>query len=97
MLKTVVFGTTGIVGQQFLVALQHHPWMKITALAVSERSVGRTYKDPITEEKTGASRWYCNEHDPSDLMTIPVKSRRYGPRQRGARLFSDGVRAGKIS
>ncbi|GAI55480.1 unnamed protein product, partial [marine sediment metagenome] len=40
-----IVGATGIVGQQFLVALKNHPWIEIAALAASERSAGRSYKE----------------------------------------------------
>ncbi|MCK4262501.1 MAG: hypothetical protein KAW95_00520, partial [Dehalococcoidia bacterium] len=45
VLRAAIVGATGIVGQQFLVALQGHPWIKTTALAASERSAGRSYKE----------------------------------------------------
>ena len=33
VLKAAVVGATGIVGQQFVLALQQHPWFRIEALA----------------------------------------------------------------
>ena len=41
MVKAAIVGATGIVGQQFIVALKNHPWIKIAALAASERSAGQ--------------------------------------------------------
>ncbi len=38
-----VLGATGAVGQRFIQLLENHPWFEITALAASERSVGRRY------------------------------------------------------
>lgn len=72
MIKAAIVGATGIVGQQFIVALQGHPWIKITTLAASERSAGKTYKDSITDPKTGAFRWYCDEQCDPDVLDLPV-------------------------
>jgi aspartate-semialdehyde dehydrogenase len=58
--KAAVIGATGVAGQQFLVALVDHPWFEVTALAASERSAGKTYRDAITDGD-GAFRWYCQE------------------------------------
>ena len=37
-LKAGIVGATGIAGQQFVVALQNHPWFQIARLAASVRS-----------------------------------------------------------
>lgn len=58
--KAAVIGATGVAGQQFLAALSNHPWFEVTALAASERSAGKAYKDAITDAN-GAFRWYCQE------------------------------------
>ena len=51
-LKTAIVGATGVIGQQFVVALQDHPWFEISTLAASKRSAGKSYleaiKDPVT-------------------------------------------------
>jgi aspartate-semialdehyde dehydrogenase len=39
-----VLGATGVVGQQFVSRLARHPWFRLTWLAASERSEGKTYK-----------------------------------------------------
>ena len=36
--RCAVVGATGIAGQQFLVALDRHPWFDVVMLAASERS-----------------------------------------------------------
>jgi aspartate-semialdehyde dehydrogenase len=38
-----VIGATGMVGQQFIARLAHHPWFEVTWLAASERSEGKRY------------------------------------------------------
>lgn len=37
-----ILGATGTVGQKFIELLENHPWFEITALAASDRSVGKT-------------------------------------------------------
>ena len=74
MIKAAVVGATGIVGQQFIVALQSHPWIKVTALAASERSAGKVYKESITDPKTGAFRWYCDEPCDPEVAGLPVQN-----------------------
>ena len=58
--KVAVIGATGVAGQQFLASLSGHPYFEVTALAASERSAGKLYKDAITDAH-GAFRWYCQE------------------------------------
>jgi aspartate-semialdehyde dehydrogenase len=40
-----------MVGQRFLALLEEHPWFKVTTLAASAKSAGKTYKDAV------AGRW----------------------------------------
>jgi aspartate-semialdehyde dehydrogenase len=72
VVKAGIVGATGIVGQQFIVALKGHPWIEIAALAASERSAGRSYREAITDAHTGALRWFCHEPPVEDVMAIPV-------------------------
>jgi len=72
MVRAGIVGATGIVGQQFLVALKGHPWIQITALAASERSAGRSYKEAITDAQSGALRWFCQEPPVEEVMSMPV-------------------------
>lgn len=58
--KVAVIGATGVAGQQFLASLPGHPMFEVVALAASERSAGKSYKDAITDA-AGAFRWYCQE------------------------------------
>ncbi len=39
-----ILGATGVVGQQFVARLAHHPWFRPRWLAASERSEGRAYR-----------------------------------------------------
>ncbi len=74
MLEAGIVGATGIVGQQFLVALKGHPWIQVAALAASEKSAGRTYREAITDPQTGALRWYCQEPPVEEVMGMPVQN-----------------------
>ena len=44
-LRVGILGATGAVGQQFLSLLENHPWFQVTAIAASERSVGKTFRE----------------------------------------------------
>ena len=74
MIKAGIVGATGIVGQQFLVALKGHPWIEIAALAASERSAGRSYKEAITDAQSGALRWFCQEPPVQEVMEMRVQN-----------------------
>jgi aspartate-semialdehyde dehydrogenase len=74
MIKAGIVGVTGIVGQQFLVALKDHPWIQTAALAASERSSGHSYKEAITDAHSGAVRWFCQEPPVEEIMAMPVQN-----------------------
>jgi aspartate-semialdehyde dehydrogenase len=42
-----ILGATGSVGQKFVELLSTHPWFELTALAASERSSGKKYKEVV--------------------------------------------------
>jgi len=42
-----ILGCTGSVGQKFIQLLENHPWFRITVIAASERSTGKTYADVV--------------------------------------------------
>lgn len=42
-----ILGATGTVGQRFVQLLAHHPWFEVVALAASEKSVGKTYREAV--------------------------------------------------
>lgn len=68
----MIVGATGIVGQQFIVALHKHPWFEISGLAASERSAGKRYVDAVRTESTGALGWYCDEKMPDEVAGMKV-------------------------
>ena len=59
-----VLGATGMVGQQFVSRLEHHPWFNVTWLAASERSEGKKYTD--------ASAWRLPTPMPSAIRDLTV-------------------------
>ena len=69
-----IVGATGIAGQQFVVALQRHPWFTIERLAASERSAGKRFGQALLDPKTGARRWWCAEEPAADVLAIPVEN-----------------------
>src|SRR5262245_8087258 len=78
--KVAVVGATGIAGQQFLAALDNHPWFELTALAASERSAGKTYADAIRDPKSGARRWWCSEEPSRAALDLMVQDgQRFDP------------------
>jgi aspartate-semialdehyde dehydrogenase len=71
--RVAVVGATGIAGQQFLVALDQHPWFEVVLLAASERSAGQSYDAAIRDARSGARRWWCVEAPPARLLQLPVE------------------------
>ena len=41
--KAVVLGATGMMGQKFVKLLADHPWFEVSAVAASDKSVGKSY------------------------------------------------------
>ena len=73
MLKAAIVGATGIVGQQFVLALQQHPWFRIEALAASRRSAGRTYGEALRDAATGSLRWYAGPLPDKTIFDLSVE------------------------
>jgi len=73
MLKAAIVGATGIVGQQFVLALQQHPWFRIEALAASRRSAGRKYGEALRDPATGSLRWYAGPLPDKTIFDLPVE------------------------
>jgi len=73
-IRAAIVGATGVIGQQFVVALQSHPWFDFTLLAASERSAGKTYIDALRDERTKAIRWFCDEQPTKEVLGMPVEN-----------------------
>lgn len=74
MLRVGLVGATGIVGQQFVVALQDHPWFELSQLSASERSAGKSYQLALTDASSGAFRWYCPETPSDRVLDMDVRA-----------------------
>lgn len=64
-IPVAVLGVTGMVGQRFVQLLARHPWFRITALASSERSAGKKYKD--------ACHWLLDSEMPPEIGELVVQ------------------------
>lgn len=64
--KVGIIGATGMVGQRFAVLLENHPWFKVTTLAASPRSAGKTYKEAVGE------RWLIETPMPKEMENIVI-------------------------
>ncbi len=67
-----VVGATGLAGQQFLAALNNHPWIEVLRLAASPRSAGKRYDQAICAE-TGASQWFADGPLPPKFASMIVE------------------------
>lgn len=70
--RVAVVGATGIAGQQFLTALENHPWFEVHALAGSPRSAGKTYENAI-KTPSGQINWWQNEEIPKKYKQMVVQ------------------------
>jgi aspartate-semialdehyde dehydrogenase len=60
-----VLGATGMVGQRIVKLLADHPWFELTAVAASERSMGKKYVE--------ATRWHLEGPVPKEAADLVVK------------------------
>lgn len=61
-----IVGATGMVGQRFISLLENHPWFKVTTLAASSRSAGKTYEEAV------GTRWAMTTPIPEDIKKMVV-------------------------
>ncbi len=67
-LRAGILGATGAVGQKFIELVAGHPWFEVTALAASERSAGRPYREAVSWIGTG-----CVPDAVGDLVMQPAE------------------------
>ncbi len=65
--NVAVLGGTGMVGQRFITLLEGHPWFKVTEIAASGRSAGKTYEEAME------GRWKLHIPMPESVKNIVVK------------------------
>jgi aspartate-semialdehyde dehydrogenase len=70
MLKAALIGATGVVGQQFVLALNKHPWFELTEIVSSERSAGKKYIDALRDPNSGILRWQNKETIPDYIRDV---------------------------
>ncbi|HET6569286.1 MAG TPA: aspartate-semialdehyde dehydrogenase [Rhodothermales bacterium] len=68
--KVGILGATGAVGQKFVEILDGHPWFEITALAASERSAGKPYREAVN--------WLGSQPIPAHIAGMQVVEARPG-------------------
>ena len=64
--KVGIIGATGMVGQRFVTLMENHPWFRLTALAASGRSAGKTYAEAV------ADRWALDIPMPEEAKDLVV-------------------------
>jgi aspartate-semialdehyde dehydrogenase len=66
-IKVGVIGATGSVGQRFVQLLTNHPWFELSAIAASERSAGKPYRE--------VCNWFLSADIPvhaADMTVQPI-------------------------
>ena len=61
-----IIGCTGMVGQRFVTLMEGHPWFRLTAVAASARSAGKTYEEAV------AGRWAMEAPMPQEAKNLVV-------------------------
>ena len=64
--KVGVIGCTGMVGQRFITLMENHPWFRLTAVAASARSAGKTYAQAVE------GRWALDIPMPQEAAGLTV-------------------------
>jgi aspartate-semialdehyde dehydrogenase len=68
LFRVAVIGGTGYVGQRFLTLLDGHPYFKVTVIAASPRSAGKTYEEAVS------GRWKLPISIPACCRDLVVRS-----------------------
>ena len=61
-----IIGCTGMVGQRFVTLMENHPWFRLTAVAASSRSAGKTYAEAVE------GRWALDVPMPEESKNLVV-------------------------
>ena len=83
-----ILGATGTVGQQLVAELDGHPWFRVSWLAASARSAGRTYAE--------AAPWRVPAPRPAAAASLRVQATEPGGAPRLVFSALDGSAAGEI-
>ena len=74
MKRVAIIGVTGAVGQEFVVALNKHPWFEVKQIAASERSANKKFVDAIRDSNSGILKWHIKEEIPEYVKNMIVES-----------------------
>ncbi len=74
MKRVAIIGVTGAVGQEFVVALNKHPWFEVKQIAASERSANKKFVDAIRDTNSGILKWHIREEIPPYVKDMVVES-----------------------
>ncbi|PKL43055.1 MAG: aspartate-semialdehyde dehydrogenase [Candidatus Riflebacteria bacterium HGW-Riflebacteria-1] len=66
-IKVGVLGATGMVGQQYISLLAHHPWFEVAYVAASPNSAGKKYCEAV------AGRWQMMFDVPAGVRELTVQ------------------------
>src|ERR687892_49815 len=72
MLKVALIGATGAVGQEFVMALDKHPWFELSAVVSSSRSAGKKYVDSLRDPSSAILRWHSRNEIPDYVRDMIV-------------------------
>ena len=70
--RVAIVGATGSVGQEFVQALEGHPWFGVAQLAASERSAGKRYVDAL-RDPGGVVTWDAGGEVPAYVRDMVVR------------------------
>lgn len=71
--RCALIGATGLAGQQFIAALEAHPWFELTGVAASPRSAGKTYREAL-RAPNGMLGWFLPEPLPARVAALTVQA-----------------------
>ncbi|MDE1813593.1 MAG: aspartate-semialdehyde dehydrogenase, partial [Thaumarchaeota archaeon] len=72
MKRVAIIGVTGAVGQEFVLALNKHPWFEVKQIAASERSAKKKFVDAIRDPNSGILKWHLREPVPEYVKNMTV-------------------------
>lgn len=62
-----ILGATGAVGQNYALLLENHPWFKVTYVAASPQSAGKSYAEAVQ------GKWHMNRDIPQHMKSLTVR------------------------
>ena len=72
MKRVAIIGVTGAVGQEFVLALNKHPWFEVKQIAASERSATKKFVDAIRDPNSGILKWHLREPIPEYVKNMVI-------------------------